>query len=50
MGQLNFKKPFELHNFSEIVYCGMTRFRNTNLGVPEKFGEILHNFNTQEPF
>ena len=33
MGQSNFKKPFEFHNFSEISYCGMTRLRNTNLGV-----------------
>ena len=37
MGQLNFKKPFEFHNFSEIFYCGMTRFRNTNLGVFTQF-------------
>ena len=22
MGQRNFKKPFEFHNFSEIIYCG----------------------------
>ena len=33
MGQRNFKKPFEFHNFSEIFYCGMTRLRNTNLDV-----------------
>ena len=33
MGQRNFKKPFEFHNSSEILYCGMTRPRNTNLGV-----------------
>ena len=33
MGQRNFKKPFEFHNFSEIFYCGMTRLRNTNLSV-----------------
>ena len=31
MGQLNFKKPFEFHSFSEIFYCGMTRLSNTNL-------------------
>ena len=31
MGQLNFKKPFEVDNFSEIFYCGITRLRNTNL-------------------
>ena len=31
MEQRNFKKPFELHNFSEIFYCGMTRLRNRNL-------------------
>ena len=30
----NFKmKPFEFYNFSEIIYCGMTKLRNTNLGV-----------------
>ena len=33
MGQLSFKKHFKFHNFSEIFYCGMTRFRNTNLSV-----------------
>ena len=33
MGQRNFKKPFEFHNFSEIFYCGMSRLRNTNLDV-----------------
>ena len=33
MGQRNFKKPFKFHNFSEIFYCGMTRLRNTSLGV-----------------
>ena len=33
MGQLNFKKPFEFHNFNEIFYCGMTRLTNMNLGV-----------------
>ena len=33
MGQLNFKKPFEFHSFSEMFYCGMTRLRNTDLGV-----------------
>ena len=33
MGQLNFKKPFEFHSFSEIFYCGMTRLRNTTLVV-----------------
>ena len=33
MGQSNFKKPFEFHNFSEIFYCGMTRLRNTKLDV-----------------
>ena len=31
MGQRNFKKPFEFHNFGEIFYCGMTRLRNTSL-------------------
>ena len=29
----NFKKAVELHNFSEIFYCGMTWLRNTNLKV-----------------
>ena len=33
MGQRNFKKHFKFHNFSEIFYYGMTRFRNTNLSV-----------------
>ena len=33
MGQRNFKKPFKFHNSSEIFYCGMTRLKNTNLGV-----------------
>ena len=33
MGQLNFKKLFEFHCFSEIFYCSMKRLRNTNLGV-----------------
>ena len=33
MGQRNFKKRFEFHNFSEILYCGMARLRNMNLGV-----------------
>ena len=33
IGQSLFRKPFEFHNFSEIFYCGMTRFRNTILDV-----------------
>ena len=33
MGQLNFKKHFKFHNFSEIIYCGMARPGNTNLSV-----------------
>ena len=33
MGQRNFKKPFEFHNFSEIFYCGMTRLKNMNIDV-----------------
>ena len=33
MEQRKFKKPFEFNSFSEIFYCGMTRLRNTNLGV-----------------
>ena len=28
MGQPNIKKHFKFHNFSEIFYCGMIRFRN----------------------
>ena len=24
MGKCNFKKPFELHNFNDLFYCGMT--------------------------
>ena len=39
MGQRNFKKSFEFHSFCEIFYCGMTRLRNTNLGV---FKECLY--------
>ena len=33
MGQRNFKKPFEFHNFIEIFYCDMSRLRNTSLSV-----------------
>ena len=33
MGQRNFKKPFEFRSVSEIFPCGMTRLRNTSLGV-----------------
>ena len=33
MGQHNFEKPLEFHNFSEIFYCDMTRLRNTKLSV-----------------
>ena len=33
MGQGNFKKPFEFNGFIEIFYCGMTRLRDTSLGV-----------------
>ena len=33
MGQRNFKKPFEFHNFIEIFYRGMTRLRTTSLSV-----------------
>ena len=33
MGQHNFKKFFEFNSFSEIYYYGMTRLRNTSLGV-----------------
>ena len=33
MGQPNFKKPFEVHSFSERFYCGMSRLRNTYLSV-----------------
>ena len=33
MGQGNFKKLFEFHNFSEIFYSGINRIRNTSLGV-----------------
>ena len=31
MGQRNFKRHFEFHNFSQIFYFGMTRLRNTSL-------------------
>ena len=43
MGQLNFKKPFEVDNFSEIFYCGITRLRNTNL-------DAFYNASTEETF
>ena len=33
MGQLNFKKPFEFHSFSDIFYCGMNKVRKTILDV-----------------
>ena len=33
MKQRKFKKPFEFNSFNEMFYCGMTRLRNTNLGV-----------------
>ena len=33
MRQLNFKKPFEFHSFSEIFYCDMSTLRDTNLNV-----------------
>ena len=42
MGQVNFKKPFEIQTFNERFQCGMTRLRITNLGV------FLYNVNIQE--
>ena len=33
MGQSLFKKHSKFQNFNEIFYCGMTRLRNTSLGV-----------------
>ena len=33
MGQSLFKKHSKFQNFDEIFRCGMTRLRNTNLGV-----------------
>ena len=33
MGQRNFKKQFEFHNFNKIFYFGMTRLRNTSSSV-----------------
>ena len=33
MGRRNFKKSFEFYNFRETFYYGMTRLRNTTLGV-----------------
>ena len=33
MSQLNFKKPFEFHSFSEIFHYGLTRISNTNFDV-----------------
>ena len=49
MGQRNFRKPFEFHNFSEIFYYGMTSLRNKNLGAfikCEYTRTILRNKNT----
>ena len=52
MGQLNFKKLFEFHCFSEIFYCSMKRLRNTNLGVfmqcNKKKLESNHHLNKQK--
>ena len=31
MGQCNFKKPFEFHNFSEIFYSSVARLKKMNL-------------------
>ena len=47
MGQYNFNKPFEFHNFSEISYYGMTRLRNVDLSVfiPWKYTKTLRNKN-----
>ena len=33
MGQSLFKKHSKFQNFDEIFYCGITRFRSTNLDV-----------------
>ena len=33
MGQSLFKKHSKLENFDEMLYCGITRFRNVKLGV-----------------
>ena len=33
MGQCLFKKDSKFQNFDEILYCGMTRFRNVTLGA-----------------
>ena len=33
MGQSLFKKYLKLQKFDEILYCGMTRFRNVKLGI-----------------
>ena len=33
MGQSLFKKHSKIQRFDEILYCGMTRFRNVKLGV-----------------
>ena len=43
MGQCNFNKPFEFHNFREISYYGMTRLRNVDLSVfiPWKYTKTL---------
>ena len=33
MRQRSFKKHFTFNNFNEILYCGMTRLKNTNFSV-----------------
>ena len=46
MGHSLFKKHSKFQNFDEIFYCGMTRFRNTNLDVfihCQQTGTILRN-------
>ena len=33
MGQRDFKKHFEFHNFSNVFHCDTTRLRDTNLSI-----------------
>ena len=37
MGQSLFKKHSKFRKFDEILYCGMTRFRNVNLDVLRQY-------------
>ena len=40
MGQSLFKKYSKFQNFDEILYCGMTKFRNVKLDVSRWYQNI----------